>query len=560
MTAPAPACPAPAGLGGFRLPGAQSVAWPLAALALVLLMQFELVFAKSVNWDEFFHFSEIHQHLLGLPVPWLQTPFVWLYSWVPSLPGDNIAHIQIIRALIVPFELVALAAIYATARHFASRKTAILCVLAYATGGYVFLHAFALRADMIAAALLMVALWIGLCRPLRPLELAAIVLLIALASISTIKSVLYAPAFFGVALVRLRNPLHRWILAGLAALAVLGMAALLLVGPSLPATGIARPLHDLAMLGRSSVDRMFSAGWFPQEKALIWQIVFAPLLAIILVMAGFLVWKTDGGWERRIVLLALLAPLCTVVFYRNAYPYFFVFILPPVIVAAAPAVDFLRKRYGLIPVSLVLLVNAFVLFHIEDRTMVERQRTIQQGLHEIFPRPVTYIDESGMFSEYPRAVPHFASGWGLQNYLRAKRPAYSEVMEKEPVPLLIANSYALLNVFKDTGNDERLLPEDAANLRANYIPHWGLAYVAGKRIAPGSQPETIAVMVPGTYTVEGGAVAIDGKPYTPGSLVTLTRGPHAVGGARSEETVLRWGNHLPRPAAEWPKGRFFTDY
>src|SRR3546814_4925784 len=92
------------------------------------------------------------------------------------------------------------------ARRFADRETALLCGLIYATGGYVFLHAFALRADMIAAALLMTALWLILCRPLRGREIALILLLVGLAFVSTIKAVLYAPAFLGVLLFRLEKP------------------------------------------------------------------------------------------------------------------------------------------------------------------------------------------------------------------------------------------------------------------------------------------------------------------------------------------------------------------
>ncbi|OCC22706.1 hypothetical protein MB02_14880 [Croceicoccus estronivorus] len=546
--------------GNVSLPDVRSIVWPLAALALVLLMQFELVFSKSINWDEFFHFSLIHRHLLGQPVQWLQTPFVWLYSWVPSLPGDNITHIRIIRALILPFEFATLAAIFAMARYFASRETAALCALAYASGGYVFLHAFALRADMIAAALLMGALWIGLCRPLRPLELAIAGLLVILASVATIKSVLYAPAFFGVLLIRLQTPTQRWIVAGIAALTALALILLLLVGPWLPRMGLAAPLHDVARLGQLSIDRMFSGGLFPQGRSLVRQIIYAPLLAIILILAACLIWKQGRTWQERIILVALLAPLCTVAFYRNAYPYFFVFILPPALVAAAPAIDQFRNRYGLIPLSIAFVLNAFALSYIEDRTMLDRQRTIQTGLREIFPQPVTYIDESGMLSEYPRAVPHFASGWALENYRRAKKPEYSEAMQQEQVPLVIATSHALRNVFAKTDSDLHLLPDDAKTLHDNYIQHWGLAYVAGKRIAAGVEPETIAIAVPGPYTVEDGTLEIDGHSHAPGDVVTLSRGRHIVTGSRRNETVLRWGDHLPHPAFEWPKGRFFTDY
>src|SRR5690606_8710559 len=151
------ASPAPS--RGWQLGISRAEGVALACLGAALLLQLELVFSKSVNWDEFYHFSEIQQYRLGRWSPSLQTPYVYLFSWVPSLPGDTIAHIQLTRAMLLSFELVTLVAIFAMARHFSSREAALLCSLAYLTGGYVFLHAFAIRADIIAAALLSVALW-----------------------------------------------------------------------------------------------------------------------------------------------------------------------------------------------------------------------------------------------------------------------------------------------------------------------------------------------------------------------------------------------------------------
>src|SRR5688572_30000415 len=88
----------------------------LAILFAVIVMQIELVFSKSINWDEFFHFSQIHRHLQDRPMQWLQLPFVWLFSWVPYLPGDNISHIQLIRLLTLTFEFITIGAIVASAQ------------------------------------------------------------------------------------------------------------------------------------------------------------------------------------------------------------------------------------------------------------------------------------------------------------------------------------------------------------------------------------------------------------------------------------------------------------
>lgn len=530
------------------------------ALLIVLALQVELVFSKSVNWDEFFHFSQINQHLLGRPAPWLQSPFVALFSWVPGLPGDNIAHIQLIRLLILPFEVVAIAAIVAMARRFASFETALLCGLLYATGGYVFLHAFALRADMIAAALLAVAMWIGLCRPLRALEIAAILLLLALAFVSTIKTVLYAPAFFGIALYRLENRKARAALVAIAGLALLAALFILLVAPHLPAGGLTGKLRDLGVLGNDAASRMFSGGLFPQLWALQKQILFAPFLAAALLLAFTHACKPGRPAMERVLLLSLLAPLATIAIYRNSFPYHFVFILPPAIVAVAPAIEPAVRRFGAARLAAILLASAVLLSVVEDRDVLPRQRTIIAGVHTIFPEPVTYIDNSGMAGDFPRAINHFASGWGLELYRRSGEPLYSRAMATEPVPMLLANNVVLQNPFLHLDVDEGLFPVDEQTMRENYIRHWGYIFVAGRTIAAGARPVTWRVAVPGTYTVEGDEVVVDGRRRPKGSLVYLARGEHLIAGGRTSVVTLRWGNHLARPAAPWPDGALFTVY
>ena len=529
-------------------------------LALVLLLQVELVFSKSMNWDEFFHFSQIHQHLLGRPAPWLQAPFVALFFWVPALPGDNIDHIQLIRLLILPFEIVTIAAIAGMARRFADRETALLCGLIYATGGYVFLHAFALRADMIAAALLMAALWLTLCRPLRGGEIALILLLVGLAFVSTIKAVLYAPAFLGVLQFRLERPGHRRALASAVILVALAGLALLWLAPHLPTTGPVGVLRDIGDLGRASIDRMFSGGVFPQGVWFMLQIIFAPLLSVAILATVLYACWPGRGWTERTLFLSLLAPLAMVAVYRNAFPYHFVFILPPAAVAIAPVVGWLRRRYGVVAVAFLPLAGALLLSVSQDREVLPRQRAILTGIQTIFPAPVTYIDNSGMAGNFPRAVNHFASGWGLENYYRSGEPVYSQTMAAEPVPMLLANNVVLQDLFHDTFFDGRLLPDDDRILRDNYIPHWGRVFVAGKIIARGEGPLAIAIAVPGRYTVEGGGIAIDGRYYAAGSVVTLARGMRRVAGRRSVDVTLRWGDHLARPDFAWPKQSYFSEY
>jgi hypothetical protein len=534
---------------------AESIA--LAALAATFALQLYLAFAKAINWDEYFHYSLIQQHARGEPVQWLQTPFVWLFAWVPALPGDGIEHIQLIRALLLPFEAVTCAAVFGIARRFAGREAALLCALAYATGGWVFLHAFALRADIIAAALLASALWLATCGPIRGLNMAATGLLLVLASVATIKSVLWAPAFVGAALLRVPQtekvrcpPLP--MLAGIGGVIALTIGALAALTPAL--------LEVAAQVATASAQRMFSAGLFPQGEYLAVQAGFAPVLAVLIGMTAVTLYRLQWARREKWALACLLAPLLSVVLYRNAFPYFYAFILPPVAAACAPAAERLAARYRLTPLCLLLLVNALVLTAIQDREVPSAQRQVLDGVHAIFRYPVAYIDESGMIPDFPRAVPHFSTGWALEGYWRKGDPEYAEALRRRPVPMMLLNTHTLRNIFEDTGIDEHLMPHDVAVLRASYIPHWGPVYVAGKRIPAGAEPLRLDVAVPGTYTVEGTPVTVGRRRFAVGELVVLKRGPVLVGGGRIREAVLRWGDHLPRPSSPAPEGALFTNY
>jgi hypothetical protein len=532
----------------------------LAMLAVAILMQIELVFSKSINWDEFHHFSQIHRHLQDRPMQWLQLPFVWLFPWVPSLSGDNISHIQLIRLLILPFELVTVGAIVASARSLAGPAESVFCGLLYVTGGYVFLHAFALRADMIAASLLTVALWIGICRPLRALELVALAALVTLAFISTIKSVLYAPALLGVALFRVQKPVHRWGLGGAAVLVLAAGALLLRIAPYLPEHGVVGAFRDIGLLGREAAGRMFSAGLFPQSEWLRGQIMRAPLVVVAVLVALIPITSRSRAPRERALLLSLLLPLCTVAIYRNAYPYHFVFILPPAMIAVAPAIGPLVRQQRAVWLGVVLLAIAALMSVSEDREVLLRQREIQAGLHEIFPVPVTYIDDCGVLSDFPRAINHYASGWGLASYRRKGLPAYRMAMESEPVPLLLANDGPFGTVCFDILHRKVLLPQDQRTIEENYIPHWGNAFVAGKQIAAGTQEQAFEIAIPGKYTVEGGPIVIDGRLYPVGNVLELSRGTHSASGDRSASVVLRWGDHLTRPAYTWPEEPILTEF
>ena len=503
----------------------------ISALGLVLCLQLALAFTKSINWDEFYHFSQIHGAWRGEDVgSIIQRPFVPMFSWAPSLGGTNIQHIELIRSLIFPFELLLVASIIAAASRFADLKTALLCGLAYASAGYAFTQGLALRADVISASLVMSAIALGFCRRLSPLTLAGMAVLTALAFVATIKVVLYLPAFLALAVLRW-DEIKRWIwivpLGGL-----VGVAALALALPDAWAL--------LSQTFASSFDRMFGGGLFPQHMHWVRQSAMASVFTVLLI--GFGVWLIKGKSPHKWALGLLALPALWPVVYFNAYPYFFAFILPPVAVAVTPVIKLAADRYGALVLTAIFTLNACVLFVMEPRYAQGNQAQVQRLVSQSFPAPVAYIDEPGMIGNFPRAVPQFASGWALANYLERGEPSYSNAIMAQPVPLVLANSLTLRNAFSDAPFGERLLPEDEALLRANYIQHAGIVMVAGKRFEGGENARDELVAVPGDYRVEGAPISINGALFRPGQTVSLERASYDFANVGDEMATLRWAN------------------
>ncbi|MEP0392200.1 MAG: hypothetical protein ABJ205_05195 [Erythrobacter sp.] len=501
----------------------------IIALVVVLCLQLALALTKSVNWDEFFHFSQIHAAWRGEPVGGiLQRPFVPLYAWVPSLDGTNIEHIQLIRSLIMPFELLLIVAIVAVASKFADFRTALLCGLAYATAGYAFTQGLALRADVIAASLVMSALAIGFHWRLGPITLGVIAALTGLAFIANIKVVLYLPAFIALAFVRW-DDLKRWIwLAPVGA--AIGLGALAIFAPEI-----------IAMLSKKltgSFDRMFGGGLFPQTMHWVRQSAMASVFTVQLV--GFVVWMFKGRSNQKPALALLALPALWPVIYFNAYPYFFAFILPPVAVALAPVIKIAAQRYGALALTAVFTLNGAALYLMEPRSVQANQAEVQDMVSTAFPTPVTYIDESGMVGDFPRAVPQFASGWALSNYLKDGEPLYSQAIMSQPVPMVLVNSLTLRNAFSDAPFGERLLPQDETLLRDNYIQHAGIVMVAGKHFGAGEEARTQLIAVPGEYRIEGAALFVDGEIHEVGSVIQLDRARYNFVNLGQNRASLRW--------------------
>jgi hypothetical protein len=523
--------------------------WLCASAILIMVSQLYYALAMGINWDEFQQYDSVRRLASGALEASLQTFHAHLFAWLLQLPGDVTDHIRSARIIMLLCEIGIAITLFSLARRFASKTAAALIALAYLSGGYVVTQASAFRADPQATVLLMGALWLLAYRPLRPATIIVFGALTGLAAMLTVKVVFYAPVFAGMAWLRWHDEARKakfaWQLAACIASSLLAFAILYAWHSSY----VTKPPLAAGMKTISSSWRVvFAEGLVPRWPFLVRQLMLAPHVTALIALTVIFWSKLKlSRWQRH-AMIGLMLPLAVLLIYRNSYPYFFVFLLPPVLLATAPAMEqILLRRYGVMPLAVFMaLLSAFLAFH-QPRGILEDQKRVIAVAHELFPEPVTYFDECGYLGDYDRAISYMVSGWGLKEYRRRGVPQLVQIMERKTVPLLIANNYA----FKAALDNELvpgLLEEDAKALRESYIHHWGPLWVAGRHIPAGSDPFSIHIRVPGKYTVENGELMLDGVLHKAGEVIELTRGQHEIDAPRYHDVTLRWGDHIGVPS------------
>src|SRR4029453_8228658 len=91
---------------------------------------------------------------------------------------------------------------------------------------------------------------------------------------------------------------------------------------------------------------MFSSGFIPHLNYIIKETLLVPVLALLILAAPVVLAFSRRPWPTKVALAGLLMPFLTLLVYPNNLPYSCVFILPPVVTAAAIVLQPLVARYG----------------------------------------------------------------------------------------------------------------------------------------------------------------------------------------------------------------------
>ncbi|MEP0191482.1 MAG: hypothetical protein ABJP70_12760 [Erythrobacter sp.] len=539
---------APSRQFAFRVPEKSATFWLYALIGLLAVMHVSMVTGRSINWDEFWFYGQVETVARGEFMQPLQTIHTRFFFWLPAMAGSEIDHILIARIFMLACLSITATGIYAVAQKFSDHRTALLAAAAYLAAGFTLQHGASFRVDPIVTALLTTSLAIAARTRLSAPTILALGALIGLAAMVTIKFVLWAPAFAGIALYRWEDEnwnwqyLARWVAAGAVAL---GVFALLYTFHS---SGAAETFSASDSLN-GSANKMFGlAGQAQMLIALKGIFTALPLMALI-AFAPWVILRKNWTWQRKLALLCIWLPVLTPLFYRNAWPYFYVFILPPVAIVAALSIPAFVNRYGRASAVAAIAGFALLVWALDTRGVTQNQRQVNAAVHQAFPEPVNYFDCCGMIGTF-RKQNRFRTSWGIENYLAVGRPTLLETMREIPVPLMLDNKREFVPIFEGE-TIATLHSDDVAALRNTYIALWGDIYVAGRSVEPGTRLDW-DVLVPGTYKVQGQLV-INGREIAEGGLIKLPRGINVLENLGSNTGTLIWGAETRVPDGDEPE-------
>ncbi|MBL0923711.1 MAG: hypothetical protein IBJ12_04485 [Sphingomonadaceae bacterium] len=538
-----------------------AIAWPVAALILLTALQFFLIFSKSYNWDEFLHYSMVYQLHEGTLARPFQTLLARLLGWIPGVSDDLMTQMAIARAFAWSAFLVGLSAMYGLARQFGSKVDALWTTLIYFGAGSVFVHGFAIRTDPLAMAGLMLSLYLLAARKLDMLNILTVGFIVGFVGLLTVKSIFYAPCFAGIAWLRFANAENKKATV-VRILAIVPVAITTFVGLYfLHRAGLApTPLSQQGPAFVSNGVKWLTDGLLRQPYYTLMAFLTAPLFVYAL-LSSPAAWRTSGlSRPKTLALVGLALPLLTILFYRNAFPYFFVFIFAPVAVALTPAVAMLRARFGPAVLFALICIVPLGKFMTEPRQVMDGQEALIEYVHRQFPDGALYFDYCGIIADYPRVIDHLISGIGLKNYHARGVPLVAQAVQRGELAFVVANRPAIVDALTGKqSSDEKLLPADVAALRGNYVRVGGGLWLAGEMVPAGPRTHIIHVPHRGTY-IANSSITVNGVTYRRGSTIDLDRGHHNVASGGNAQAILWRGTRLPEPVPTEMTEEVFTKF
>lgn len=529
----------------------------------------------NVNWDEFNFLAGIYAIQSGRETPGLNDFHSVIYGWLTSIPGSEIDQIIVARIFQLGFFAGAMGLLYLVAQTQCARPVALITVVLCITYTDLLRHATSFRFDTLCLFFSLLAVYLfhnrrsGASAALSGITLGVS----ALVSVKTIFYILPI-ALLGIYLIASKpDPLYQTRQFLLLAASSVGFLILILAWQSMAHSVDSQSVgKELIALQSAGVKMFLTEGLIPKANYLFRGMTQNVGHWLLIATGAILALATVAHdcEKRRVAVTALifLLPLASVLVYRNAFPYFYVFVLPPALLSVGLALNKLFRtaealaprirRLLVITPAIAGVVTAGQFLLLDTHRGTEDQQKVLKAVHAMFPDPVPYIGAHGMVASFPRQG-FFMSTWGMQNYHQQSTPVFDGILKTEQPKFLLRNHPAFNSMGRaepPTGNFYAwLLPEDQKILTENFIHHWGPINVAGKYISLPKPGNTVhfLIAITGPYTVEAAhKVIINERLLNPFDVIELNAGEHEIQSKTRQQVTLRWGRRLAIPESEPP--------
>ncbi len=545
----------------------------LIILILVLAVVYILLVSKTnINWDEFLYLSKIYDYQVGRAVAPVQSFYIHFFGWLTNIKGWEMEQIIAARFIQLIILFCCMGLIYDISRRVFFRTGALLTVFLALSFTDVIRHGFSFRADPICLFFFLLSLFLLFKGRISSAIIAGLSL--AISFLISIKTIFYIPTIISFLIIALYTSKDRMQVLKIALVFVfcsICWVAILYLSHSQMLTNSFSKLPSSLMKGQAIIagagSKVFMIGAFsPRSASISRSLLENPGTWFVVLFGTFFsltkLFSSQYRWRYGFI-FAFALPLCSLLFYRNAFSYYFVFIIPPALIISGVYTEIAayyekqgRNNFVVILILgpiIIASVNAVNLISYQLEDQIQAQRELITLVHKLFPEPVPYIDRNRMIASFPNAG-FWMSTWGLEAYRQRGVPIMRSRLEKYQPQFLITNTPVLrINDDKWFGQNKsiyRLLDEDYIILKENFVPHWGVLYVPGKRFEQLNEIRTqvFEILIEGKYTVEAdGELMLDGRRVMPGEVVSLSKGQHRIETIGAHSVVLRWGVHLYRP-------------
>jgi hypothetical protein len=549
-------------------------------IILVVVILFELVLKlllllrHKIGWDEFRFLSTVHSFQRGELIQPFQSFHVHFLGWTPWVSGNEVAQIIAARCFLFLLFLASGFLLYRIARNFVNRTGALFTIFCWLSLSNVILHGASLRYDSFCSFLFLLACF-ALLRENRVRSWSAIAgLAMGISLLISLKAAIHVVSLFALLgalwiISEEKKPIFRKWAVFLPLMALTFGLGFSIHQGALPSGGT--PAQQTFVRQASSKAIIFKE-FFPRWEYFAGTLQQNPFVWLLLGAGCFYASRELFGKQdkKSLIALSFLAPLFSLPFYRNAFPYYYVFVIAPAlmlcgIMAHRLVQDFEKSgsRSLLLLFAIICLpiaggagIHFYKAFGRDNRSQAE----LLGAIHRMFPEPVPYIDGCSAVASYPK-VGFFMSTWVMENYLAEGQPIFRRILrEKHPQFLLANTPYLDFNFPRDNSFFEinyDILEEDRKVLEENFVRYWGMVWVPGKVLYANTAGEQLdfEILIPGPYVIESnGQVVLDTMSRSPGEQIMLTSGMHTAQLKRKgQKVVLRWGKinnapHAPPPA------------